>query len=100
LRVLEEKTILKTAMVTTEILCNKCGESCMVPRRKKSYEESNDSNFIPPEYDFIGLIEVEYRGGYESEAIPDGDQHQFSLCEPCLAKFMATFKIPSFQYSV
>lgn len=100
MRTTEERTIIRKKVVTTDILCNKCGESCLPPRTIKHYEEWNDPNLYPKDNEFLGLVEVEYRGGYESEAIPDGDQHQFSLCEPCLAKFMATFKIPSFQYSV
>jgi hypothetical protein len=53
--------------LTDDILCNKCGESCL---------DKHERNFE-------GLIEAHLSGGYGSK-IGDGIEVEFSLCELCL----------------
>lgn len=66
-----------------DIVCNKCGETCnVVPKEQLA-------GF--PEYN--GIIEYDIMGGYFGNAIADGDQYRFSVCEKCLVEFMKTFKI-------
>lgn len=60
-----------------DIICNKCGESCM------------NENSPSPE----GLVEVSVQGGYGSEVLGDGEQFVFSVCEKCLGRFMMDFVV-------
>jgi len=83
MRITETKEITKKITITTDIICNKCGESC------KSYV------FEDGGAQYSGLIELEYQGGYFSDKIGDGVSHKFSLCENCLAILFSGFKIPS-----
>jgi hypothetical protein len=61
----------------TDILCNKCGESCK-DKCNMNYE---------------GLIEANVWGGYGSK-LGDSVSYQFSLCEDCLKIMFDDFKIP------
>lgn len=73
------KTVLvkKDITVTDDIICNMCGETC--------FGEAN----------FNGLIEVCVSGGYDSDALDDGVNYTFSICEHCLNKHVFDrFKIP------
>lgn len=79
------KDIQQTVTVISDILCNKCGESCCT--------DSGSVTFGPQ---FDGLIEVEARGGYWSRVIGDMNCYKFSLCETCLVEFTKTFKIDAF----
>lgn len=64
-------------VITTEdILCNKCGNSCM--------DKSG--------YNYEGIIEYEMRGGYGSK-LGDMVGFRFSLCETCLEELFKTFKL-------
>lgn len=68
--------------IITDIICNKCGDSCVTLR-------SSETNEI---MDSEGLIEHEVNFGYYSNHFQDGDRIQFSLCEKCLFDFVKTFK--------
>lgn len=80
------KTVRET--ITTNILCNKCGGTCMV-REEKSLPEDHPHRRI-----FYGLLEKELWGGYESTHLDDLTAYRFSLCEGCLRKMFDSFKIP------
>lgn len=72
--------------MSKEILCNLCGESCIV---------NNPHNKIN-----IGLINETVTGGFESTpgngygALDDCTQYQFSLCEFCLDYIFSNCVIP------
>ncbi len=70
--------VQQTITVVSDIICNKCGESCK-------------SNF----HGYEGLLEAEVFGGYGSEHVGDMNKHKFSMCEKCFMELSATFKIPS-----
>ncbi len=61
-----------------DIICNKCGKSCI------------NEGAASPE----GLIEVQVRGGYGSNALGDGSDFTFSICETCLVQVILTFEVP------
>lgn len=74
---LELQTI--EAEVVEDVLCNKCGKSCMC-LAGMNYE---------------GLIEVTSHFGYGSLKFGDMTKIQFSLCENCLWEIIQTFKHPA-----
>ncbi len=71
--------------IISEVLCNQCGCSC---HPQNSDKESNGQPC------FYGLIEVSIYGCYFSPALDDMTTYTFSICELCLKKQFATFKIP------
>lgn len=71
--------VQQTVNVISDIICNKCGESC--------------KNL----YGYEGLLEAEVHGGYGSEHVGDMNKHKFSMCEKCFMELSATFKIPSLE---
>ncbi len=78
------KEITETISKTVDIICNKCGESC-IP------EHCRDGNHGPGS--FYGLIEASFTSGYCSPTLPDGNSYSFSICETCMAEIFKTFKI-------
>jgi hypothetical protein len=89
----QTKTIKKEieTEVTTDIICNLCGESC-------SLGPSFNDERAP--YDYNGIIEHTVIGGYNSTpgngagALDDSMQYTFSLCEFCLDWLFEKCKIP------
>ncbi len=79
MRKLETQTITKTTEVTTDILCNKCGESLI---------EGKDSGGEG----VYGLVDAYVSTGYFSPALGDGNTYKFDLCERCLNELFKTFK--------
>jgi len=79
MRKLETQTITKTAEVTTDILCNKCGNSLL--EGKGSGGE-----------DAYGLVGAYVSTGYFSPALGDGNEYSFDMCEKCLDELFKTFK--------
>ena len=69
----------KTASIETkivdEVLCNKCGDSCI------------------GEYNILGL-DADIWGSYGSTHLEDLVGYSFNLCEKCLVELFNTFKIP------
>lgn len=71
-----------------EVLCNMCGESCLLSDSKESH------------LDYSGLIKQVVSGGYHSTpgngsgALDDTTNYNFSLCEFCLDWLFKNFKIP------
>jgi len=59
--------------------CNKCGK----PR------------VLPCAYPTAHGPAVQFTTGYFSPALPDGNVYSFTLCEPCVAALMKTFRIPA-----
>lgn len=84
MRKTEMKEVTSTERVTTDILCNKCGESC----QPKDASE-REGQFLG----WYGLIEATVGGGYYSTHLDDGFEYTFSLCEPCLYELFQTFKL-------
>jgi hypothetical protein len=78
---IQKKKINKEVEVIEEILCNKCGESCIPGKHDEVY-------------DAYGLIEKTARGGYWSPELYDDVSYTFSLCEKCLRELFDSFKIP------
>lgn len=80
------RTRLQEVTETVDIICNKCGKSCMRDR------------------DFCGVY-ISYFGGYESgigkgntSKIRDGDSIEMSLCENCLSDLVESCVLqPSFE---
>lgn len=98
--------VQKEVDVTTDIICNKCGDTCTpvsarAPRGTPVkwiegvglVEISEEESFLrgPNAY---GLIEAQVSGGYDSTDLEDCKNYTFSLCEPCLGALFKTFKIP------
>ena len=77
----ETKTVTEERVVVKDVLCNKCGETCI---------PDSPQNGAPH-----GLVEANVTGGYHSTHIGDCESHTFSLCEKCLVELFATFKIPT-----
>lgn len=67
------RAIEKTVVETTDILCNRCGESC-----------KGDLNFN-------GLIEAQVVGAYDSTSLLDNVIYTFSMCEKCLSEMFRYF---------
>ena len=96
---------------TVDVLCNKCGESCIPPTARDRREgqavkwiEGQGHVAISQEEALIlygpvlyGLIEASVTGGYESYALEDMQKYTFSLCEICLKQLFDAFKIPVAQ---
>jgi hypothetical protein len=76
------KKVRKTQIVTTDILCNKCGNSL----KEKLTTDGKWS-------EFYGLIECQVSGGYCSPVLSDCIIYSFSLCERCLQELFENFKI-------
>jgi hypothetical protein len=76
MKITQIKTKQINEQVITDILCNKCGQSC-----KK-------------ECGFLGLIEAKVSGGFDSYPLSDGVNYTFSICEHCLNSMFDKFKIP------
>lgn len=74
------KWIEKKVEITEDIICNKCGKSC-IPK----------TNLINEAY---GLIEASVSGGYDSIFLRDEQSYTFSLCEECLKEMFDNFLIP------
>ncbi len=64
----------------SDVICNKCGESCT----KVQVENGN-------------FLSINFRAGYgadyQAKGLSDGDDFAFDLCYPCIKEFMNTFKI-------
>lgn len=75
-----------------EVLCNMCGESCLLGDSEESYP------------DYSGLIKQVVFGGYHSTpgngsgALDDTTSYEFSLCEFCLDWLFKNFKVPPLVY--
>jgi hypothetical protein len=63
-------------------LCNKCGRTCAV-----QYMRGDDG------WDNYGTP-ITVGSGYASPVLPDGAAFRFWLCEPCVAEYMLTLRIP------
>jgi len=63
-----------------EIRCNYCGENC-----KDGFGDIMEN---------YGLINARVKGGYYSPALDDLTSYRFDLCERCLLKMFAKFKLP------
>lgn len=71
----------QTVDVVTDVICNKCGNTCLKGDGLVSQAE--------------GLVEASVVGGYFSTAIGDMNKVTFSVCEDCLVEFIKGFKIPA-----
>lgn len=71
---LETETVERE--VVTDIICNKCGNSC----------KNEDDNCF-------GLIETQVQGGYAAK-LGDMVTWTFSICEDCLKELFDSFKVP------
>jgi hypothetical protein len=68
------KRVRRTIEIVTDVVCNKCGKTCMV------------------EGEPYGLSAV-VGGGYNSSHLRDFTTYHFDLCEKCLAELFVGFKI-------
>jgi hypothetical protein len=66
-----------TGKVTTDVTCNRCGESCVPARADVPYGLRGDVT-----------------GGYHSSALEDMQRYRFRLCEPCCKWLFAQCKVP------
>jgi len=76
-----EQTV--TTDVVTDVLCNRCGKSCVTGQPFQGRVGNAD-----------GLIEVSVSGSYDSNVIGDLVSWTFSLCEVCLGEIVHGFKLP------
>lgn len=76
------QTITKTEEVIEDIICNKCGKTCL-----KTWDDESTK-------DFYG-VKISYTAGYLSDYLVDNDSYEFHLCEECLAKLIDSLKIES-----
>ena len=80
---LKKKKVSKEVEEVLDIVCNKCGKSC-VPK------EISQDNCV----EGYGLIEASVRGGYYSPSLYDDVMYKFSICEECLRELFDNFVIP------
>ena len=85
MKITKLKKIIKEELLTEDILCNKCGNSCNVVSLPGV--DALDIN------DYYGLIEASVSGGYCSTGLEDGKVYTFSLCENCLKELFDGFKL-------
>lgn len=101
------KTKLEQVEYTVDVLCNKCGESCIPPHERESPGQPvkyvDDVGFVHITMDehlqlrgpnLYGLIEQTVTGGCDSYALQDLRSYTFSMCEGCLKVLFDDFKIP------
>lgn len=69
------KKVRKQVEVVAEVVCNQCKGPCLI------------------EGDVYGLSAT-VSGGYNSTHLSDMVTYRFELCEKCLSKLFAGFKIP------
>ena len=81
---IETVTEVSTNKKTSDIICNMCGESCMVDLY------GTDSK------DFYGTS-INIEGGYYSKHIGDGIGYKFDICEKCVANIIKNLKIPALK---
>lgn len=101
-------TVQRDVEVTIDVLCNKCGESCVPPTARKPRGTpvmwnpatgqleviSQEQHLHERGPNLYGLIESRVTGGYDSYALRDCEAYTFSLCEGCLKALFDTFTIP------
>lgn len=83
------KIVSKDTEVTSDILCNKCGETCGV---KHDFDDESGGDGY-----WYGLIETKVTGGYYSTHLQDEKFYTFSICEKCLLEMFHNFKIPTYK---
>lgn len=66
-----------SGQVTTNVTCNRCGESCVPEHATEPYG-----------------LKGEMTSGYHSPALPDMQRYRFRLCEPCCKWLFKQFKVP------
>lgn len=101
---------MKEVDCTVDVLCNKCGESCIPPdarvERGQPVKWIEGQGLVAITHDealilrgpcLYGLIEQTVSGGYDSYALEDLQKYTFSLCEGCLKELFDAFKIPVSQ---
>ena len=71
--------------VVSEVVCNKCGQSCL--------KECGTTVAGEPSYDAYGLIGAKVIGGFPSKELADGQEYRFDVCEKCLVEFFVSFVI-------
>lgn len=74
---IKTKIIQKEVTETEDILCNKCGKTCIDKETKCFYGVGGSGS-----------------GGYFSTHFVDEQDYQFELCEKCSDELFKTFKIP------
>ena len=77
------KKVNRKVEAIDNIVCNKCGDSCLIPIGK--HTEIKEST---------GLIEQTISGSYLSPHLEDCTNYTFSLCEKCLIELFEEFEIP------
>jgi hypothetical protein len=77
---------LVESSIVEEILCNKCGKSCLK-------RIGTDVAGLPV-CDQYGLIGASVSGGFlSSDGIQDGITYEFDVCEACVDELFKTFSI-------
>lgn len=74
------ETVTIEKEITTDIICNNCGNSC-----KTSYDKMES---------YEGLLEITVQGSYWTKKLSDCANYTFSLCENCLSEMFKNFKVP------
>lgn len=77
----EKITKTQTTDVTVDILCNKCGESCL--KKAPGWADGG----------YEGLINCWVEGGVYSTRLGWDVAYRFDICEDCLMDWFETFKL-------
>jgi hypothetical protein len=81
--------------VTTDVICNLCGDSCAVGNwSDQIVDDKSVKGKDSQENEYGGLIETVVHGGFHSNKLEDMASYRFSLCEVCLRGLMNKFKVP------
>lgn len=93
LRIFKAVTKTVDVVITTDILCNKCGLTCFERRPEILQHYNFDPEGEKDPLGGYGLIEAEVSGAYDSPHLFDLCRYMFSICEKCLCEFFETCKI-------
>ncbi len=75
--------------ITTDVLCNKCGGSCVSQEWRSQVSNGADvAGYVE------GLTNASVSGGYGSRYLLDMTTYAFSICERCLREMFDAFVIP------
>ncbi len=80
MKVYEKVTVTEVVEKVSDLICNKCGDSCMVKD-----EDGMNVCINGKEFDFQSI--------WCSNLLAEGD-YEFALCEKCLSDIFDTFEIP------
>lgn len=85
MKISTKKTITEEREYVTDVLCNKCGKSCVPVHRPLSCDAPKWA---------CGLVETTIHGKFLSPVLEDLTSYTFSICELCVQQLFESFIIP------